>query len=134
VVKGGDGVYEPKILIGGGFPVAEGSYATIAAPNLLKDLRSAGWVKRYAARKQPNDYCITTYDAVLVIADAIGLVASYGKAYDPRRDARCDQGDAPSHTAGHERRPGPRTRHTSSSISASRRRIPAFDLGLRHRA
>ena len=26
---GGDGVYEPEILIGGGFPAAEGWYATI---------------------------------------------------------------------------------------------------------
>ncbi|HET7883326.1 MAG TPA: branched-chain amino acid ABC transporter substrate-binding protein [Acetobacteraceae bacterium] len=82
VIKGGgDGVYEPEILIGGGFPAAEGWYATIAAPHLLDDPKSADWVKRYAARfsKQPNDYCITSYDAVLVIADAIGRVAAPGK-------------------------------------------------------
>jgi branched-chain amino acid transport system substrate-binding protein len=68
-----DGVYEPEILIGGSFPAAEGWYATIAAPHLLNDPKSANWVKRYAGRydKQPNDYCITSCDAVLVIADAI---------------------------------------------------------------
>jgi branched-chain amino acid transport system substrate-binding protein len=77
---GGDGVYEPEILIGGGFPAAEGWYATIAAPHLLDDPKSADWVKRYAARynKQPSDYCITAYDAVLVIADAIERVARSG--------------------------------------------------------
>jgi branched-chain amino acid transport system substrate-binding protein len=77
---GGDGVYEPEILIGGGFPAAEGWYATIAAPHLLDDPKSADWVKRYTGRysKQPNDYCITSYDAVLVIADAIERVAGSG--------------------------------------------------------
>jgi branched-chain amino acid transport system substrate-binding protein len=81
VIKGGgDGVYEPEILIGGGFPAAEGWYATIAAPHLLDDPKSADWVKHYTARygKQPNDYCITAYDAVLVIADAIERVAKSG--------------------------------------------------------
>ncbi|HTI83066.1 MAG TPA: branched-chain amino acid ABC transporter substrate-binding protein [Acetobacteraceae bacterium] len=82
VIKGGgDGVYEPEILIGGGFPAAEGWYATIAAPHLLDDPKSADWVKQYVARykKQPNDYCITAYDAVLVIVDAIERVAASGK-------------------------------------------------------
>jgi branched-chain amino acid transport system substrate-binding protein len=77
---GGDGVYEPEILIGGGFPAAEGWYATIAAPHLLDDPKSAEWVKRYSTKynKQPNDYCITAYDAALVIADAIGRVVQAG--------------------------------------------------------
>jgi branched-chain amino acid transport system substrate-binding protein len=78
---GGDGVYEPEILAGGGFPAAEGWYATIAAPHLLDDPKSAPWVRRFAARwkMQPNDYCITSYDAVLVIADAITRVRESGK-------------------------------------------------------
>ncbi len=82
IIKGGgDGVYEPEILIGGGFPAAEGWYATIAAPHLLDDPKAADWVKSYVARynKQPNDYCITAYDAALVIADAIERVAASGK-------------------------------------------------------
>ena len=67
-----DGVYEPEILIGGSFPAAEGWYATIAAPHLLNDPKSANWVKRYA------HYCITSCDDVLVIADAIARVAASG--------------------------------------------------------
>ncbi len=78
---GGDGVYEPEILAGGGFPAAEGWYATIAAPHLLDDPKSEPWVQRFAARwkMQPNDYCITSYDAVLVIADAITRIQQSGK-------------------------------------------------------
>ncbi len=78
---GGDGVYEPEILSGGGFPAAEGWYATIAAPHLLDDAKCAEWVKSYNAKykKQPNDYCITAYDAAMVIADSIGRVAQSGK-------------------------------------------------------
>jgi branched-chain amino acid transport system substrate-binding protein len=78
---GGDGVYEPEILIGGGFPAAEGWYATIAAPHLLDDPKCAEWVKSYSTKykKQPNDYCITAYDAAMVIADAIGRVTQSGK-------------------------------------------------------
>ena len=83
IVKGGgDGMYESEILTGGGFPAAEGWYATIAAPHLLDDPKSATWVTSYASRnkKQPNDYCITCYDAVLVIEDAVKRVVASGKA------------------------------------------------------
>jgi branched-chain amino acid transport system substrate-binding protein len=91
---GGDGVYEPEILSGGGFPAAEGWYATIAAPHLLDDKDSEPWVKRFLARykKQPNDYCITAYDAVLVIADAWGRVLKSGKP--PTRAAMRDAVEA----------------------------------------
>jgi branched-chain amino acid transport system substrate-binding protein len=81
IVKGGgDGIYEPEILSAGGFPAAEGWYATIAAPHLLDDPNSASWVSSYVARykKQPSDYCITAYDAVLVIADALGRLVKSG--------------------------------------------------------
>ena len=82
IVKGGgDGVYETEMLSGAGFPAAEGWYATIAAPHLLDDPKSAPWVKRYAEKygKQPSDYCITAYDAVLVIADALERVVQSGQ-------------------------------------------------------
>jgi branched-chain amino acid transport system substrate-binding protein len=81
IVKGGgDGIYEPEILVGGGFPAAEGWYATIAAPHLLDDPKTETWVKRFVARfnMQPNDYCITAYDAVLVIVDALDRLAKSG--------------------------------------------------------
>jgi branched-chain amino acid transport system substrate-binding protein len=78
---GGDGVYEAEILAGGGFPAAEGWYATIAAPHLLDYPKAAPWVQSFVARwkMQPNDYCITSYDAVLVIADAITRIQKSGK-------------------------------------------------------
>jgi len=82
IVKGGgDGVYEPEILAGGGFPAAEGWYATIAAPHLLDDPKTAPWVQRFVARwkMRPNDYCITAYDTVMVIADAIERIDRMGK-------------------------------------------------------
>lgn len=82
IVKGGgDGMYESEILSAGGFPAAEGWYATIAAPHLLDDPNAQAWVKRFAARynSQPSDYCVTAYDAVLVIADALGRVVKSGR-------------------------------------------------------
>jgi branched-chain amino acid transport system substrate-binding protein len=82
IVKGGgDGVYETEMLSGAGFPAAEGWYATIAAPHLLDDPKSAPWVKQYAEKygKQPSDYCITAYDAVKVIADALDRVVKSGQ-------------------------------------------------------
>jgi branched-chain amino acid transport system substrate-binding protein len=70
---GGDGMYESEILSGGGFPAADGWYATIAAPHLLDDPDAKAWVQRYAKLygKQPSDYSITGYDAALVAIDAL---------------------------------------------------------------
>jgi branched-chain amino acid transport system substrate-binding protein len=82
IVKGGgDGMYESEILTGGGFPAAEGWYATIAAPHLLDDAKAQDWVTRFAKlySSQPSDYCITSYDAVQVIADALTRVVASGK-------------------------------------------------------
>ncbi|MBV9785010.1 MAG: branched-chain amino acid ABC transporter substrate-binding protein [Acidisphaera sp.] len=77
---GGDGVYEPDMLSGGGFPAIEGWYATIAAPHDLASPAAEQWVKRFADRfgQQPQDYSLTAYDGVLVIADAIGRTAKGG--------------------------------------------------------
>jgi branched-chain amino acid transport system substrate-binding protein len=82
IIKGGgDGMYEPEILTGGGFPAVEGWYATLASPHLLDQPDTQGWMKRFSAKwnKQGGDYSITAYDAALVIIDAIGRVAKTGK-------------------------------------------------------
>jgi branched-chain amino acid transport system substrate-binding protein len=82
IVKGGgDGMYESEILTGGGFPAADGWYATIAAPHLLDDAKAQAWVKKFASLygSQPSDYCITSYDAVLVVADALKRAVATGK-------------------------------------------------------
>ncbi len=81
---GGDGVYSANLLSGAGFPAAEGWYATIASPHLLGDPEVQPWVQRFAKRwgKEPGDYSITSYDAALVVLDAIKRVAASGKPID----------------------------------------------------
>ena len=92
VVKGGgDGMYAPDILVGGGFPAAEGWYCTIASPHVLDDAKVTPWSNSYYAQfhKQPDDYAITAYDAAQVIIDAVQRVAKSGKPvnHDTVRDA-----------------------------------------------
>jgi branched-chain amino acid transport system substrate-binding protein len=78
---GGDGMYGPSILSGGGFPAADGWYATVASPHMMEDSALQAWVKRFVAKttRQPSDYSITAYDAALVALDAIDRVAKSGK-------------------------------------------------------
>jgi branched-chain amino acid transport system substrate-binding protein len=81
VVKGGgDGFYTPEILTGGGFPAAEGWYATIASPHVTEDSAIEPWVKSFTAiaGRAPSDYSITAYDGTMVIADAISRAAAAG--------------------------------------------------------
>ncbi len=81
VVKGGgDGFYEPEILVGAGFPAAQGWYATIAAPHMLEDAALTPFVKHFTETygRPPADYSITAYDGTLVIIDAIERVAKAG--------------------------------------------------------
>jgi branched-chain amino acid transport system substrate-binding protein len=84
---GGDGMYGPDILTGGGFPAAEGWYATIASPHLVDDKRAQTFVEQYKERfkSAPDDYSITAYDAGLVIIAAMKKVAESGKPM--KRDA-----------------------------------------------
>jgi branched-chain amino acid transport system substrate-binding protein len=81
IKAGGDGVYGPEITHGGGFPAAEGWYATIASPHLNEDPAAASMVAAYQKKfgKQPDDYAITAYDGALVVIDAIQRVAATGK-------------------------------------------------------
>ena len=67
IIKGGgDGMYEPEILTGGGFPAVEGWYATLASPHLLDAPETQDWMKRFSTKwsKQGGDYSITSYDAM----------------------------------------------------------------------
>lgn len=85
VIKaGGDGMYGPSILQGAGFPASEGWYATVASPHMMEDADLQPWVKRFTAKtgRQPSDYSITAYDAVLVVIDAVERVAQSGKPVD----------------------------------------------------
>ena len=93
---GGDGVYAPDMLTGAGFPAVAGWYGTVAAPHDLSGHAAEDWVTRFAARfsTQPQDYSLTAYDGVLVIADAIRR-ASKGGAM-PTRAAMRDAIEATS--------------------------------------
>lgn len=85
VIKaGGDGMYGPSILQGAGFPASEGWYATVASPHMMEDADLQPWVKRFTAKtgRQPSDYSITAYDAVLVVVDAVERVAQSGTPVD----------------------------------------------------
>ena len=84
IKAGGDGMYGPSILQGAGFPAADGWYATVACPHMMDDAELQPWVERFVAKsgRQPSDYSITAYDAVLVVIDAIERVARSGKPVD----------------------------------------------------
>ncbi len=91
IKAGGDGMYGADLLNGAGFPAVEGWYATIASPHLVDDAKAAQFVQAYTGQfnTAPDDYCITAYDAALVIIDAIKRVAATGKPVtrDAVRDA-----------------------------------------------
>ena len=92
VIKGGgDGMHSTDLLSGAGFPAAEGWYVTIAAPHVLDQPEVADWAKKFEAKfgGPPEDYSLTSYDAALVILDAIKRVAAAGKEVnrDNVRDA-----------------------------------------------
>ena len=78
---GGDGMYSAALLTGAGFPAVEGWYSTIAGPHLLANPDVQPWIKAFVAKynTEPEDYSITSYDAALVILDAIKRVAASGK-------------------------------------------------------
>lgn len=78
---GGDGLVDPEMLTSVGFPAAEGWYATIAAPHLTEDPKLQPWVKLYEKTwgTQPDDYAITSYDAMLVIINAVNDLIKAGK-------------------------------------------------------
>ena len=81
IKSGGDGVLGAEILKGGGFPAAEGWYATNAAPNVLEVPEAQPFVEKFAKKygQQPENYSITAYDAALVILDSVKRVAAAGK-------------------------------------------------------
>jgi branched-chain amino acid transport system substrate-binding protein len=80
VVKmGGDGVY------GVGFPQdagqsAENWYATIAAPDTIDQPVAQDWVARYQSKygASPENYALTAYDAIQVIADTVNRLMNDG--------------------------------------------------------
>ena len=84
IKAGGDGMQSADLLKGAGFPAVEGWYATIAAPHVTGDAKTADFSKKYMARFKipPDDYTITCYVAAQIIVDAAKKVAASGKTID----------------------------------------------------
>jgi branched-chain amino acid transport system substrate-binding protein len=84
IKAGGDGLHQPSILSGAGFPAAQGWYNTIAAPHMLDDARLSTWLANFQKRwnLSPSDYSITAYDAALVVLAAIATTAKSGARMD----------------------------------------------------
>ena len=77
VLRGdGGGIYGGDFLSAAGFPPAEGWFANSAAPHVFDTPAGQDWARRFVERwhKQPSDYNLTTYDAALVVVDAIARV------------------------------------------------------------
>ncbi len=77
---GGDGMYSESFPKDAG-PAAEGWYSTIAGPNTIDATEAKDWVAKFKAKynKDPLNYSLTAYDAVLVIADALERLVKDGK-------------------------------------------------------
>ena len=81
IKAGGDGMQGPEMLTAVTYPANEGWYATIASPHVTEDPKMTAWVDKYEKKfnVSPDDYAVTSYDATLVILDAIKRVAASGK-------------------------------------------------------
>jgi branched-chain amino acid transport system substrate-binding protein len=88
---GGDGIVGAEMFTAAGYPAAEGWYATQASPHVTEDPALGEWIAQYKAKfnNAPDDYAVTSYDATLVIIDAVKRVAATGKPVtrDAVRDA-----------------------------------------------
>lgn len=78
---GSDGIYDLSFPEQASKEAAEGWYATNASPEILTDPKAQEWVNKYKSKfkREPTNYAITSYNGVLVIADAVGRVAKSGK-------------------------------------------------------
>jgi branched-chain amino acid transport system substrate-binding protein len=82
VVKAGsDGVYDLSWPKQSGKEAVEGWFCSQASPELVTSPKVEAWVTKFKAemKREPTNYAITSYNAVHVIADAIGRAASGGK-------------------------------------------------------
>jgi branched-chain amino acid transport system substrate-binding protein len=82
VVKAGsDGVWDLSWPKQSGKESVEGWYCTQASPELVADKKVAAWVEKFktAYKREATNYAITSYNGVLVIADAAERVVKSGK-------------------------------------------------------
>ncbi len=78
---GSDGLYDLAFPEQAGKEAAEGWYATNASPEMLSVAKAQEWVNKFKSKfnREPTNYAITSYNGVLVIADAVARVAKAGK-------------------------------------------------------
>jgi branched-chain amino acid transport system substrate-binding protein len=78
---GSDGMYDLDFPNQAGKAAAAGWWASNASPEMLTDPKAETWVTKFrnAFKREPQNYSITAYDAVLVIADAVDRTVKAGK-------------------------------------------------------
>src|SRR5262245_49654740 len=78
---GSDGIYDLAFPDQAGKDAAEGWWASNASPEMLSDKKAAEWINAYKSKfkREPQNYSITAYNAVLVVADAIERTAKANK-------------------------------------------------------
>ena len=82
VIKAGsDGVYDLSWPKQSGKESVEGWFCSQASPELVTSQKLEAWVTKFKneMKREPTNYAITSYNAVLVIADAVGRTASANK-------------------------------------------------------
>jgi branched-chain amino acid transport system substrate-binding protein len=91
VIKAGsDGVYDLSWPKQSGKEAVDGWFCSQASPELVTSPKLEAWVSKFktSMKREPTNYAITSYNAVLVIADAVQRSAAGGKT--PSRSALRD--------------------------------------------
>jgi len=78
---GSDGMYDLDFPNQAGKAAAAGWWASNASPEMLTDPKAETWVTKFrnAMKREPQNYSITAYNGVLVIADAVDRTVKAGK-------------------------------------------------------
>lgn len=82
VIKAGsDGVYDLSWPKQSGKEAVDGWFCSQASPELVTSPKLEAWVTKFKGtmKREPTNYAITSYNAVLVIADAVERAAAGGK-------------------------------------------------------
>src|SRR5215510_8206333 len=82
VIKAGsDGVYDLSWPKQSGKEAVDGWYCSQASPELVTSPKLEAWVSKFKStmKRDPTNYAITSYNAVLVIADSVERTAKAGK-------------------------------------------------------
>jgi branched-chain amino acid transport system substrate-binding protein len=82
VIKAGsDGVYDLSWPKQSGKEAVDGWFCSQASPELVTSPKVEAWVTKFKStmKRDPTNYAITAYNAVLVIADAVERTAAGGK-------------------------------------------------------